>query len=244
MKEADLLSGLGEEDRRRAEVHLTRLVPHLKPGKFAVVGGLAVNFLAALKGVPFHREVFNDLDLVITEAGAVLPTVVNDFMIAHYHFDENDKNLEYFALVDRKSRTKSDIFPNSPQRKSFLQAKVGSFSINVSTAEDQLVKTVWDLQSSSEKFPTDAKFYVHLRVLRELADFGEASRIWEEVAKREFPRTLQEAIDDAEIKAKEHPDWIRDRSFKKPRFYKCNECVVTVDYPLTPLDEIYKVVSD
>lgn len=240
MKEADLLGGLDEEVRRKAETHLTRLVPHLKPDRFAVVGGLAVNFLATLKSIPFHREDFNDLDLVITEAGAVLPTVVNDFMIAHYHFDENDKNLEYFALVDRESRTKSDIFPNSPQRKSFLRAKVGGFSINVSTAEDQLVKTVQDLQNFSERRPVDSKFYSHLRLLREIADFDEASRTWEELAKKDYPRTLKEAIGGAERKAKGHPDWIRDTSFRKPRPDKCEECVVTVDYPLTPLEEVYK----
>lgn len=244
MKEADLLSGLGEEDRRRAEVHLTRLVPHLKPGKFAVVGGLALNFLAALKSIPFRREDFNDLDLVITEAGAVLPTIVNDFMIAHHHFDDNDKSLEYFALVDRESRTKSDIFPNSPQRKSFVRAKVGNFSINVSTPEDQLVKTVQDLQNFSERSPADPKFYTNFRILKEIADFGEASRIWEELAEKDYPRTLEEAIGGAERKAKEHPDWLKENYFRKRRPAKCDECVATVDYPLTPLKEVYKILGD
>lgn len=244
MKEADLLGGLDDEVRRKAETHLTRLVPHLKPDRFAVVGGLAVNFLAVLGGVAFRRGEFNDLDLVITEAGAVLPTIVNDFMIAHHHFDENDKSLEYFALVDRESRTKSDIFPNFPPRKSFVRAKVGDFSINVSTAEDQLVKTVQDLQNFSERRPADSKFYSHLKLLREIADFNKASGIWEELAKKDYPRTLKEAIDGADRKAEEHPDWLRDSSFKKLKPDKCEECVVTIDYPLTPLEEVYKVLGD
>lgn len=236
--ERDLLRDLSPDLKRDVETHLSRLLPHLKPGQFAVVGGLAIRFLLSEKGLSYNPD-FNDIDMTVREMGVVLPSVGKDFLIYHHHLVGE---REYFALVDPTTKMKVDIFPQAfPER--YVQVNVGGQEIDIPTAEDQLVKTVYDVLRISDSDRVDPKQFKETDLLMQIADLAQADEIWKSRGFPNCPDSLTEAVKRAKEIAHEHPEYLQEKPFRKPQPYQCSECIKDPNFPLAPMEEVYKILG-
>ena len=94
---------------------LARLTPHLDPGRVALTGGVAVELHlgAAGRGDPGAEHRSGDVDLVAEAVDAVVPTVVEEFLVSHFHLPQPGYAKFLVQLVDPVSRLRIDIFPDA-----------------------------------------------------------------------------------------------------------------------------------
>lgn len=145
-RKQDLIIGFSGEEKERITTHLERLFPYLKPNGFVIVGGLAIRYHLLSHGIPYPPRPFNDLDIIVRDSNVVSPSVSNDFLVYHYH------PKDYFlALVDPISRTKVDIFSYNPKPQETVKVPFENREVDIRSIEDQLVKTILDMQRISSK---------------------------------------------------------------------------------------------
>ncbi len=239
MTKTDLISGFSEEETQRVITHIERLMPHLNLSKIIVVGGLAIRYHVYKAGLDNHFGDVNDLDLVAYNYQAVNPSVVKDFMIYHIHPPRKEDGLFYIVLVDPVSKVKVDIFsPNAWEET--IKVKFGDYDLKVAAVEDQLVKTTLDINRISEEAHVDPKQFAEMKVLAQIADMEKANIIWQSRHFSKYPNFLKDAIERAEKIANEHPQWVQKHPFKRGAPYKCSYCVNTLEFPLTPMEKIFK----
>lgn len=232
--EDGLLIGFSGEEKERIKTHLQKLLPYLRKGGFTIVGGLAIRYHLASKGIPYPQRPFNDLDIIIENSGVVSPAVAKDFLIYHYHPDDF-----YIALVEPITKTKVDVFKALPAPHKTIPVNFGEETLRVVSIEDQLVKTVFDIQRISEEKKVDPKQFSDTRLLMQIADLKLANQFWRE---NQFG-DLMEAVNRAESIAKSHPDWLQEKPFTKPNPYVCPNCQSTNDFKVTPMEQVYKVLG-
>lgn len=237
MKE-DLLSGFSGEEQRKILTHLERLLPYLKPDEFVIVGGLAIRYHLLSHGISYPQRQFNDIDIIVKDPSVVSPSVLDDFLIYHYHPDDY-----FLALVDPISRTKIDIFSYYPEPLEAVTVPFGNKEVRVVSVEDQLVKTVLDIQRISEEAKVDPKQFEDTRLLMQIADMEKADRIWKSHNFDTWPKSINEAIDRAETIARENPQWVQEKPFRKPQPYICPHCQDKDGFVVTPMEEVYKVLG-
>lgn len=241
MKENELINGFTKIDSKRIGGHLRTLLPHLKPNKFVIVGGLAIRYHLAQNDINYPRKLFNDLDIIAEHPSVVLPTVTSDFFISHYH--RNNENSFYIVLIDPKTKTKVDIFDYEMAPEQTINVDFDGQSLKLVSIEDQLVKTVFDIQRISSQSHVDPKQFLDTRLLMQIADMKRANLIWQRRNFKMYPRYIVEAIEKAQKIAEDHPEWIQEKPFYKPKPYKCNECINLPQFPLTPMEKIYKIMG-
>jgi hypothetical protein len=66
---------------------LDRLTPHLRMNRIALAGGVGMQMGLAALGHPGVRHGVADLDLVATSLDAVSSSVVDRFLLSHYHVE-------------------------------------------------------------------------------------------------------------------------------------------------------------
>lgn len=234
----DLVIGFSDDERKRTTANLERLLPHLKPDQFVIVGGLAIRYHLITHGISYPRRPFNDLDIIVKNKKVVSLAVAKDFLIYHYH------PKDYFlALVDPKSKTKVDIFSYYPVPHRTIKAKFGMREVDIVSIEDQLVKTVFDIQRISEKAKVDPKQFLDTRLLMEIADMELVDRLWRANNFKKWPKTIQKAIDRAEKIAKNDPEWLQEKPFVRVKPFVCPQCQSIKDFRIVPMDEIYKILG-
>lgn len=236
----ELIVGFNKEEPEKITGHLKRLFPYLKKDQFVIVGGLAIRYHLVNARLDIPIRDFNDLDIITKSENVVSPEVTKDFLIYHHH---SDKKSWYFALVDPISKTKIDIFDNSFWPEKVVKANFEGREIAVQSIEDQLVKTVFDIQRISGQAKVDPKQYFDTRLLMQIADMDRAKKLWRKKAFYKYPDNLLDSIEWAEGVAKEHPEWLQKSPFKKPAPYKCSDCISTVEFPLTPMEDVFKVLG-
>lgn len=236
----ELIVGLPPENRDKVTIHLKRLLPNLKEGEFIFVGGLAIRHHLIHRGINYPDRGFNDIDIVTKSEDVVTPNVVKDFLVYHHH---NQGHEWYFALVDPLSKTKVDIFDNNFYPERTVEASFEGEVVKIQSIEDQLIKTVFDIQRISESAKVDPKQFLDTRLLMQIADMKLAEKLWRKKAFEKYPDNLYDSIVWAEDTAQEHPEWVQVSPFKKPAPYKCMDCISTPELPLTPMEEIYKVLG-
>jgi hypothetical protein len=71
--ENQLVRGFSEGESERIDKHLSKLVAHLTPGRFVIVGGLAIRYHLQQAGIPYPSRPFNDLDIIAESVDVVHP---------------------------------------------------------------------------------------------------------------------------------------------------------------------------
>lgn len=236
-----LITGFSVRDAKRVRAHLTKLLPYIDTDKMAIVGGLAIRYHLTKAGIKYTVRSFNDLDLMVKEPSDVSPKVSNDFLIYHYHPPKNDSF--YIVLVDPVSKTKVDIFNWDPPLEKFINVDFNGYQLKMRSAEDQLVKTVYDIQRISKEKEVDPKQFEDAKLLMQIADLKEADKIWKRKNFKDYPNSLQKAIERANKIATKHPEWIKRDPFKRPKPYRCAACKSTEKFKVTPMKEIYKILG-
>lgn len=235
-----LTTGLSEEDSKRVEAHLGRLIPHLQENRFVVVGGLAIRYLLAKSSLVYPDSNLNDLDIIVEDLNVVLPTVIKDFLVYHFHH-EGDK--VYWALVDPVTKTKIDIFDYAYPPLEVELVQLGDYKLKVLSVEDQLVKTMVDVLRISPQALVGPKQFREAELLMQIVNLGKAERFWKDKKLEGYPESIVEAWHKALQMAKEHPEWLRISPFKKDAPYTCQSCVSDPNFPITPMTEIYKILG-
>lgn len=242
MKNNDqLITGFNISDAKRVRAHLTKLLPYIDTNKMAIVGGLAIRYFLTKSGLEYPVRPFNDLDLKVEEADAVSPNVSKDFLVYHYHPPQ--KGSFYIVLVDPTSKTKVDIFDWNPPIESYTMVNFAGYKLKVQSMEDQLVKTVYDIQRISQEKKVDPKQFKDTQLLMQIVNFKKANEIWRKRSFKDYPHSLQKAIERANNIVKQHPEWLQRDPFKMPKPYQCDSCQSSDGFNIVPMDKIYQVLG-
>lgn len=219
---------MNTDEHERVERLMNKLVPHLLPEKFVVVGGLAITHHLLAHGIQCDPRPFNDLDIIILDPNCVQSSVAKDFLIYHYHLLAS--GFPFIALFDLDTKIKIDIFPPSIAPTHNLKVVIGKYEVQMASPEDQLANAIQDTQKvlGDHPFPVDPKQFRDVRALLQivgsepdmLAAFKKAENI---VAKR--------------------PELLKEKPFRKSKPYKCAECVTSSVFPVAPMNKIYEVLG-
>lgn len=235
LNENDLTKGFSEVESIKVEKHLSKLIPHLTPNKFVIVGGLAIRYHLQKAGISYPERPFNDLDIIAENIDVVHTSIINDFLT--YHFHQSGKSF-YFAFVDEETSTKVDIFDYEKPPDKVIEVQFNGHTIKVQSVEDQLAKTVFDIQRISAKAKVDPKQFSDARLLAQIADMQRVNVLWKKIRNPEHPESIKDAIQRAELIQQEHPQWVKQGPFKKEGPYICSECVSSSEFPIIPMDKI------
>ena len=238
--ENKLIRGFTEPESERIGTSLSKLVEHLTPDRFVIVGGLAIRYHLQQAEIPYPPRPFNDLDILAESFDVVHPDIKNDFLVYHVH---QRKDSFYFAFVDEESRTKVDIFDYEKPPGRTLEIPIGNGTVRIVSVEDQLSTTVYDLQRISEKAKVDPKQFLDATLLSQIADMEVADTEWKRRRTREHPESIVDAIQRAEEIRREHPEWTQQSPFKKPKPYQCPDCIQSEQFPLDSMGKIYEILG-
>lgn len=236
-----LVVGFTKSDEIRVDTCLKRLIPHLKKDQFAIVGGLAIRHHLFCAGIKYPKRPFNDLDIIVKSADTVLPSVINDFLVAHYHPQKGSSF--YIVLIDTASKTKVDIFDYTQGPKELVRVAFHEYIVNMQSIEDQLVKTVLDTLKVVDKKVVDPKQFQDARLMMQAADMEEAQENWQSRNFKKYPSSLIKALEKAEEIVMKNPDLSKEKPYRKPKPYICPDCVSTQHFPLTSMRAIYKTLG-
>ncbi|MBI5358423.1 hypothetical protein HZB69_02225 [Candidatus Amesbacteria bacterium] len=239
--EQQFVVGFVENETKRIESFLDKLLPHLEVGEFVIVGGLAIRFHLASRGVEFPTRPFNDLDLIVKTSRTLRPSVTRDFLISHYHLIPGQ--VPYIALVDAVNHMKADIFSYDPAPEKVVAVGYKNYHLDIVSVEDQLAKTVADCtRIFTDKFALDPKQIADAKLLMEIADMEKAERIWRSRVFSQHPKSLIDEFADVLSAAEQFPNRLKKNPFRKPRDYVCAECAPVLEFPLTTLDKIHDIL--
>lgn len=238
--ESELVKGFSDDESERVEKHLSKLILHLTPNQFVIVGGLAIRYHLHKAGIRYPSRPFNDLDIIAEKVDVVHPDIAKDFLV--YHFHQKD-DFFYFAFVDEETRTKVDIFDWEKPPDKVVEIPFKNGFVKIKSIEDQLATTVYDIQRISDEAKVDPKQFLDAKLLSQVADMRRADELWRKRRKPEYPESISDAIQRAEAIKQEHPEWVKKSPFRKPGPYICSECVNSSDFPLTPMDRVYKLLG-
>jgi hypothetical protein len=107
-----MMLGLSRIDAARLGGCLDRLMPHLSMNGVALTGGVGIHMGLTELVHPGVRHELADLDLVATSLDAVSATVVERFLVSHYHVVGPGVPKFMIQLVDPESRIRIDVFPD------------------------------------------------------------------------------------------------------------------------------------
>lgn len=230
--------GFSGKEKERIVTHLHRLLPYLKPDKFVIVGGLAIRYHLLSHGIDYPHRPFNDLDIIVKDRSVVSPSVASDFLVCHYHPQDN-----YLALVDPVSKTKVDVFSYCPAPQRTFKVDFNGRKIDIVSVEDQLVKSVLDVQRISAEAKVDPKQFSDMRLLMQIADMEKTNKIWRLNDFDKWPKSIKEAINRVEAIAREHPEWLQEKPFRRPQPYICPNCQSKDGFEIVPMEEVYQVLG-
>lgn len=208
LNKISLIDGFHSPESEKVDYFLRKLIPHLVAEKYLVVGGLAIRYLLFMRGIDYPTRDFNDLDIKLFSGDVLSPSISKDFLIYHYHPTKN--NSFFFALIDPKTKIKVDLFDSTIKYERFTKVPFHRRALGVVGVEDQLVKTVFDIQRISNEQKVDPKQFIYTSLLRDIADLKLADKIWKQRKYENYPPSLELAIERAEKVAKEHPGWVKE----------------------------------
>lgn len=236
-----LISGFNKEDSVKIDLFLQKLLPHLAKDKFMIVGGLAIRYYLTKVGVDYPIREFNDLDIKAESTKVLASSVTNDFLIYHYHPENN--GAFYIVLIDPETKIKVDIFDMTIKDEQFVMIPFHEWNLRMVRLEDQFVKTVFDIQRISKEKKVDPKQFLGTRLMTTIVNMDLADEIWKKRHHKELPNSIRLAVKRAQKIAEDHPEWTQERPFRHEKPYYCPDCIEVKEFPITPMSEIYKVLG-
>lgn len=141
---------------------LGRLLPHVDTCRIALTGGVAIGIhLGASRGERFPGVDAHDIDLVAAAPDAVRATVIDDFLVSHFHLPQPGYAKFLIQLVDPRTRLRIDIFPDASGMLARARPVTGmpSLPFALVDAGDILDHKLATLAKSSPETPDDPKHY-------------------------------------------------------------------------------------
>lgn len=234
---SNLINGYTSNSSEKMRINLQRLLPHLQKNKFVIVGGLAINYHLAQRGIRLPDRELNDLDILIKK-GALKKSVKKDFFIYHRHADNS-----YFAIVDKVSGVKTDLFDfnEDPAPEKLIPVKFDRQTVYLGTLERQLVKMVYDIQRIRMGHPCSPKWIYHMiNILMKNSDLKIVNKLWRKIYQPYYQTDLKTTLALSVKYAKKHPELVKKNPYRKPKPYICTACINKSDFPLDDMKKIYK----
>lgn len=245
------ISGYSPEDTKRIESHLKALLPYVKVEDMVIVGGIVIRYHLDKLGVKHNLGLTNDLDMILKSPESLSPTVTNDFKISHFHSRKNLKEKFYIVLIHPETKTKMDIFAYdhyAPQET--VEVQFEGKILKLRSLEDQLATTMLEISRVLGGKKTYKHFIEHVALLIPLVDLEKTQKYFaakignaEDIKDRTI--NPKELLTEVKKRVKENPeqliDAVQDRKERTP--YKCSECDFNGDFPITPMDELYKLMG-
>ena len=198
---------------------LARLISHVRLDSVAITGGVAMQLGMAGLGRQGPCRAIADLDLVAASIGAITSSVVEQFLVSHYHVARPGVPKFMIQLVDPVSKIRVDVFPDLGG--SLIDARpvaIREHAFQVLPLERIFEHKVQTLSRASPSAPVDPK---HARDARALGD----------VLGRQVPGVAPGALvpDVYGIKA----EW------------PCDRCELSAHpgWPLAPKDRIFDLLG-
>ena len=140
---------------------LRRLAPHVDIARIAVTGGVAIGIhVEAACGEQARGAAAEDVDFVAQDIDAVRATVIDDFLVSHFHAPQPDSAKFMIQLVDPVTRLRLDFFPDALRAltRAFV-VPFGDLPFRVLEAADLLDHKIALLSKASAANRVDAKHY-------------------------------------------------------------------------------------
>lgn len=202
----ELLSGYQGIDKDQLIAALRRLLPYLDLNNIYFCGGIAIRYHLANNQKPISQRPTKDLDLCAITLDAVLPKVKGKFEVVDLQHLCGGYSF-FLKLLDLEQDFIIDVFDNSFPARDPIKVQFENWMVNMRNAEDQLVKTVFDLQEvlKDGKIDTTPKQFEDARALWEIVDRQKAQKYWSEsVQENPLFHGMPENLEEAMIKAENH----------------------------------------
>lgn len=240
-RDNELNLGFSDQDTQKVLGILSRFIPHVVQENFVIVGGIARRHHLMRHGIPFPPRPFNDLDFKIRDRSEMRPSVTSEFLIAHYHLP---RNTAFFAeLVDPQTKVTIDVFdyyhpPIDPE-----EVQIAGFQLKIRGAEDQLTKTVYDLMKITKGRALSPKEFDSADQLLEIVDLEKTEKIWRMNFASLYPFSIMEAIQRAKDERRKYPERVFEFPSRTTEPYSCLECTEMPGFPLTPMEDIIRILG-
>lgn len=238
---SEILVGISEVDSPKVEKTIDKLLDHLKPENYALVGGLAIEYYLEKHRIARPRRNLGDLDFILRSGDTLLPSVSRDFLIYHYH-PEKDGQF-YFVVVDKETQMKVDLFDWSVPPNQLVEVGYKDQTLPIISAEDQLVKTVWDMMKPAQGYVVDPKQFDEGSLLRKIVDIDLANQYWREKELGRFGADIDAAMRLAIKSREEHPELLIKNPYRKNQPYECEGCQSTTDFKVDPMEKVFRALG-
>lgn len=204
-----------------------------------------------LKKLTKNSSVLSDIDIMVPEKEVVKPSVSRDFLIVHYHVYDNEKMAKrldadrfYFVLAEPKVGIKVDIFDeaNFPAVNPITVPFRGRL-LKIRNVEDQLVVKAIEACRPLINVKTDLRHFETIALLSKIADMDLAEKYWRMKKVNPFPETLAVSLERTKDVIRIRPELVYDGAKKIRKAYRCPYCINLPDFPITPMEEAYKVLG-
>lgn len=240
---------------------LNKLIPHVDLEDVVFVGGVVSRYHVSTNGLKYPDRPFDDLDAMVSRKETIRPSVINDFLIYHYHLGEDklNKNI-YIVLANGKTKARIDFFDaNDRPSEKIVLVPFGKYKLQIRSIEDQLVELVKDMYRiiNVTGFKNKPGYYIDADLLMKIADLDLVQKYWEKKEKKNFiksvvwrdkvakplPDSFIQAYKESTDYAKKHPELVSVDHYRKKELYKCPYCIDTLDFPITPMEKVYKALG-
>jgi len=230
--------GFSKSESQKIKIDIDKLYHYLQQDNFVLVGGLVIRHHLISRGIDYPPRPINDLDVIVINPSLISTLIQKDFLIYHYHPDNF-----YLALVDPITKIKIDIFNYDPIPQQMEQIDINNKGVNIISIEDQLVKTVLDIQRISSKFHVDPKQFLDMKLLTKIANIKKSNYIWQSHKFKKYPSDINNAIQRAEKIVAKHPEWLEKNPFRKKAPYKCIDCKNANGFSIDQMNKIYNILG-
>lgn len=249
-------SGLPENKQVLVREILHKLSPHIDINKVTLVGGLVVKFHLQKEGATLPDNRFNDIDLCISELAALRPSVMDDFLVWHYHPDHQDY---YVVLLDPVTGIKLDIMNC---RRSVLQTetvKVDDLEVKIRGLEDQFTELVLDCYRvvNIKGFKNKQHYFDDMTTLYEIVDLGLAQKLWDLKDKESYPfspawqskktapypHSIKDAYKESLEVARKHPDRVFVGNYSKQTPFTCEYCAAANGFEMSEMNKVLEIYN-
>jgi hypothetical protein len=236
-----IFSAYKKELQPLLEQSLRKLIKYFDD--FTLVGSPVFTFhINNRSGNITNRDV-NDLDIKIDNKDLVPPEIDKDFMIYHYHYYPQNTIKQhgfYFALIDKNTKTKIDIFGQKPYFiNDYEYIDFEGTTIKMPTLEEQFITNLLTQCVLLKGHKVWIESIDDLNLMFDYIDKNKATEILRKHHLNTFDGNVSEYMEKINAYLKEHPETLLLNKENKMGVLDCKDCIVDGPYEITPTKEAF-----
>ena len=229
-------------DFERALNTLRKLAPH-DVSRWALVGGLAVEFHCLRAGQCHAVRHLNDIDFVTPAFECIPESLARDFLFRHVHpFDPPNKTT--MQLVDADTSLRVDLFQAGGGVMSrAISVDVPSGPLQVISVEDVVARGARLLLDLAASLPVPAKHADDYLRLAELVQSSNMETAWRDHRKPTHPMTFGETNTLVKRLIATHRNLLINPDYSKDAAEICHRCVPTPPFQLADSNVVLSLLG-